>query len=88
MRCIRQSNQGCGSLVQSPTNEHGAGHSVKITVMMTIEVDTLAWNEIYGTEIGTKAMREDVRRYVNDQIWGSAAADAGAITYVDDRSGR
>lgn len=61
---------------------------MKINVIMTVEVDTLVWNEVYGTEITKKAIREDVRRYVNDQIWGSAAADAGAITYVDDRNNR
>jgi hypothetical protein len=44
-----------------------------ITVRMEIEIDDAAWASEYGTPISS------IEDYILNQIWGSPAAEAGAI---------
>lgn len=47
-----------------------------ITVRMEIEIDEAAWATEYGTPVSS------IEDYVLNQIWGSPAAEAGAIAPV------
>lgn len=63
------------------------GELMKVRVVLSVEVDPETWELVYGTDAiakgGAKLLREDVRCYVEAQVYGSAAREAGAITNTE-----
>jgi hypothetical protein len=54
---------------------------MKVRITLTLDIDPERWESVYGTE--REQLRDDVRSYIEHSIWGSAAADAEAITRVE-----
>jgi hypothetical protein len=54
---------------------------MRVRATLTLEIDSDAWIDTYGPN---DSVREDVRRYVFNQITGSPAAEEGAIRSVKD----
>lgn len=56
--------------------------TIKVRVILSLEVDTEAWDTIYGTGTDAGVVREDVKTYVGQRVQGSAAHDEGGIVTV------
>lgn len=57
-----------------------AKETIKVRVTATVEVDYVAWANLYG--IAVAQVRDDVRNYVTGALQDTAAQEAGAITAV------
>lgn len=44
---------------------------MKIKISLTIEVDPQEWAAVYGTGTAAAEVREDVKTYVQNQVWES-----------------
>lgn len=52
---------------------------VKVRVALTLEIDPEVWALEYGEQ---ENLREDVRGYVLEMIYGASASESGAIADV------
>ena len=55
---------------------------MKVTVVLSVEVNSDAWDALYGNSESSRKLRNSVREYVLGQISMSPAANAGAIREV------
>jgi hypothetical protein len=59
---------------------------MKVSVTLSLDVDPAAWDLAYGTGTEAKAVREDVRQYVLNQLQGIAPVDEGGVRSVELRT--
>jgi len=64
----------------STTPDTTAPATIKVSVNLTLEVDPAAWVAAYG--IDPSEVRLDVRDYIKQHVWGSAAVQEGGIVRV------
>lgn len=53
---------------------------MKVAITLTLDIDPETWDLMYGTGTTATEVRADVKRYVREQVAGSAAGEADAIT--------
>jgi hypothetical protein len=55
---------------------------MKVTVELSVELNSDAWNVLYGNSKSSRKLRNSVREYVLGEISMSPAVEAGAIREV------
>jgi hypothetical protein len=60
---------------------------MKVAVTLSLDVDSAAWDQTYGTGTQADVVRDDVRQYVLSLAQESAAAQERGIRSVELRAG-
>jgi hypothetical protein len=64
-----------------------ATETLKVSVILTLDVDRQEWDRAYGTSDNAARVRDDVKSYVVGLVRDSAAAQEGGIVDVTQRGG-